>query len=165
MLSLPVSLYKDTGSEQRQTIVRRIEHQCDAVVELESFEGAECGELAILKTQKTRNVISNQSNEYHGFFHIHKNFSLNSMFPIADKTSLLKSEGSGGSENNLAFKLKKKKFSIETYHLPIEGGTSERRVPDSASSGSNSSATGVPNRLTTKLSQRQSNLSQSVTDF
>ncbi|KAJ2340089.1 Elongator subunit elp4, partial [Coemansia sp. RSA 2618] len=36
MLSFPVHLYEDSGA--RLPIVRRIEHLCDAVVELESFE-------------------------------------------------------------------------------------------------------------------------------
>ncbi|KDN45922.1 hypothetical protein K437DRAFT_256441 [Tilletiaria anomala UBC 951] len=36
--------------------------------------------------------------------------------------------GAGGGENNLAFKLKRKRIVIETLHLDIEGGVSERRT-------------------------------------
>jgi len=34
----------------------------------------------------------------------------------------------GGGENNLAFKCMRKRFVIETLHLDIEGGVSERRT-------------------------------------
>ena len=36
--------------------------------------------------------------------------------------------GGGAGENNLGFRLKRKRFMIETVHLGIEGGTSERRT-------------------------------------
>ncbi|KAL4400366.1 Elongator subunit Elp4 [Malassezia pachydermatis] len=36
--------------------------------------------------------------------------------------------GAGGGENNLAFKVKRKRLAIETLHLDIEGGVSERRT-------------------------------------
>lgn len=36
--------------------------------------------------------------------------------------------GAGGGENNLAFKLKRKRLVIETLHLDVEGGVSERRT-------------------------------------
>lgn len=42
--------------------------------------------------------------------------------------------GAGGSTstnavtNDLGFKLKRKKLVIETFHLPIEGGVSDRRT-------------------------------------
>ena len=39
------------------------------------------------------------------------------------------SGGHGGAgENNLGFRLKRKKFVVETVHLGIEGGTGERRT-------------------------------------
>ncbi|PWN49748.1 hypothetical protein IE53DRAFT_345351 [Violaceomyces palustris] len=36
--------------------------------------------------------------------------------------------GAGGGENNLAFKVKRKRLVIETLHLDVEGGVSERRT-------------------------------------
>lgn len=36
--------------------------------------------------------------------------------------------GGGGGENNLAFKVRRKRLVIETLHLDVEGGVSERRT-------------------------------------
>ncbi|CAG8628228.1 5579_t:CDS:2, partial [Rhizophagus irregularis] len=55
---------------------------------------------------------------YHGLFHVHKLPTLNSLVPSSAKLSVL----SGGGGNNLGFKLRRKKFTIETFHLPPEGG-------------------------------------------
>lgn len=44
--------------------------------------------------------------------------------------------GSGGGENNLAFKVKRKRLAIETLHLDIEGGVSERRTKPVSATGS-----------------------------
>lgn len=54
--------------------------------------------------------------------------------PTLKNSSLLgissNNEGGGGGagENNLGFRLKRKRFVIETVHLGIEGGTGERRT-------------------------------------
>lgn len=52
--------------------------------------------------------------------------TINSLVPSSTKLSVL----SGGGGNNLGFKLRRKKFTIETFHLPPEGGINERRVPE-----------------------------------
>jgi elongator complex protein 4 len=70
----------------------------------------------------TTNAI--YSATYHGLFHVHKLPTLNSLVPSSTKLSVL----SGGGGNNLGFKLRRKKFTIETFHLPPEGGINERRV-------------------------------------
>jgi len=36
--------------------------------------------------------------------------------------------GAGGGENNLAFKIKRKRIAIETLHLDTDGGVNERRT-------------------------------------
>ena len=36
--------------------------------------------------------------------------------------------GAGGGENNLAFKIKRKRVAIETLHLDTDGGVKERRT-------------------------------------
>lgn len=41
--------------------------------------------------------------------------------------------GAGGGENNLAFKVKRKRLAIEPLHLDTEGGVSERRTQPPAS--------------------------------
>jgi elongator complex protein 4 len=61
---------------------------------------------------------------YHGFFHVHKVPVLNSLLPSSTKLSVLSGDGS----NNLGFKLRRKRFAIETFHLPPEGGVSTRRT-------------------------------------
>ncbi|KAJ1731974.1 Elongator subunit elp4 [Coemansia biformis] len=126
--SFPAYLYEDAGG--RLPVVRRVEHLCDAVVELESFEGAYASPSDIVARQARAGVgaaAGAAAQDYHGFVHIHKLPRLNSLTASAGRLSLLHT--GGGSANNLAFRLRRKKFSIETYHLPIEGGVGERRVP------------------------------------
>ncbi|KAJ2703896.1 Elongator subunit elp4 [Coemansia sp. IMI 203386] len=123
VVSFPVHLYEEAGV--RLPIVKRIEHLCDAVVELESFEGTYATPADIIARQIKGSLGVTQ--DYHGFLHIHKLPRLNSMTASVGRLSLLHT--GGGSSNNLAFRLRRKKFSIETYHLPIEGGVTERRVP------------------------------------
>ncbi|CAG8711453.1 7479_t:CDS:2 [Funneliformis mosseae] len=111
VITIPAYLYTSSFSEPC-SFIRRIEHMCDAVVEVESFAGSPA----------TTNAI--YSATYHGLFHVHKLPTLNSLIPSSTKLSVL----SGGSGNNLGFKLRRKKFTIETFHLPPEGGINERRV-------------------------------------
>lgn len=70
---------------------------------------------------------------YHGFFHVHKLPVLNSLLPPSTKLSVL----SAGGSNDLGFKLRRKRFAIETFHLPPEGGVVTRRTepPPSAVAG------------------------------
>ncbi|KAJ2717161.1 Elongator subunit elp4 [Coemansia spiralis] len=124
--SFPGHLYEDGGG--RLPVVRRVEHLCDAVVELESFEGARVSPAEIVARQaRARAGAAAAAQDYHGFVHIHKLPRLNSLTASTGRLSLLHT--GGGSANNLAFRLRRKKFSIETYHLPIEGSVGERRVP------------------------------------
>ncbi|KAJ2787081.1 Elongator subunit elp4 [Coemansia interrupta] len=123
VISFPVHQYTEAGV--RMPIVRRIGHLCDAVIELESFEGTYASPADIIARQIKGG--SGSSQDYHGFLHIHKLPRLNSMTESVGRLSLLHT--GSGSSNNLAFRLRRKKFSIETYHLPIEGGVTERRVP------------------------------------
>ncbi|KAI9004845.1 Elongator complex protein 4 [Phycomyces nitens] len=92
--------------------IRRIEHIVDAVIEIESFAGSAVHNDA----PYTQN--------YHGFFHVHKLPVLNSLLPPSTKLSVL----SGGGSNDLAFKLRRKRFAIETFHLPPEGGMGVRQT-------------------------------------
>lgn len=49
---------------------------------------------------------------------------LNSLLPPSTKLSVL----SAGGSNDLGFKLRRKRFTIETFHLPPEGGVVTRRT-------------------------------------
>ncbi|KAJ2908300.1 Elongator subunit elp4 [Coemansia aciculifera] len=140
VVSFPAYLYEEAGV--RLPIVRRIEHLCDAVIELESFEGSYAAPSSIVARQIKGEAPASQ--EYHGFLHIHKLPRLNSLTASMGRLSILQT--GGGSANNLAFRLRRKKFSIETYHLPIEGGVTERRVPakEEPKSSSSSSSSRLP---------------------
>ncbi|OZJ01770.1 hypothetical protein BZG36_05076 [Bifiguratus adelaidae] len=107
MITIPAHLYNDDIA-----IIRRVEHLCDAVVEVESFAGS------------PEHTSAAYSATYHGLFYVHKLPVLNSLLASSTKLSVL----SAGGSNNLAFKLRRKKFSIETFHLPPEGGVGERRT-------------------------------------
>ncbi|KAJ2608635.1 Elongator subunit elp4 [Coemansia sp. RSA 1365] len=137
VVSFPAHLYEDAGV--RMPIVRRIEHLCDAVIELESFEGTYATPSDIVARQSMPAAAA--AGDYHGFLHIRKLPRLNSLTASMGRLSLLHS--GGGSTNNLAFRLRRKKFSIETYHLPIEGGVTERRVPAKDESKSHRQHVGV----------------------
>lgn len=45
-----------------------------------------------------------------------------------DSANTVGEGGAGGGENNLAFKVRRKRLVIETLHLDVEGGVSERRT-------------------------------------
>ncbi|XP_041472160.1 elongator complex protein 4-like [Lytechinus variegatus] len=78
---------------QDESKVRRIERLCDTVIRLESFAGSD---------KETNPVYK----EYHGLFHIRRLPRLNSL------TSYLP------DSLDLAFKLRRKKLTIEKLHLP-----------------------------------------------
>ncbi|XP_070549608.1 elongator complex protein 4-like isoform X2 [Ptychodera flava] len=83
----------DSPTTEDAAFVRRLENLCDTVVKLESFAGSE----------KEKNPVYK---EYHGLFTICKLPRLNSL-TCHMPDSL-----------DLAFKLKRKKFTIEKLHLP-----------------------------------------------
>ncbi|XP_038064148.1 elongator complex protein 4-like [Patiria miniata] len=76
-------------------VTRRLERLCDTAIELESFAGSE----------KEKNPVYK---EYHGLFHIKQLPRLNSLTGHMPDTM------------DLAFKLKRKKLTIEKLHLPPE---------------------------------------------
>lgn len=82
--------------------VRRLERLCDAAVRVESFAGSEKEQNPLYK-------------EYHGLFHLVKLPRLNSLASYLPETL------------DLAFKLRRKKFSIEKLHLPPELSDSASR--------------------------------------
>jgi len=77
------------------SFVTKVEHLVDTAVALESFAGS---------FKETNPAFQ----EYHGLFHVRKLPRLNTIAgPKMDTT-------------NLAFKLQRKRFSVETFHLPPE---------------------------------------------
>lgn len=72
----------------------------------------------------------------HGLVHVHSLPSPCTLLPPAYKHSTLLGLGVGSSgQNNLAFKLKRKRFIIETLHLGVEGGVGDRRTEPSSTGG------------------------------
>ncbi|XP_050410770.1 elongator complex protein 4 [Patella vulgata] len=80
---------------QENSFTRQVEKFCDTVLHLESFSGSE----------KEKNPVFK---EYHGLLNIHQLPRLNTM--AAHEPDTL----------DLAFKLRRKKFTIEPLHLPPE---------------------------------------------
>ncbi|KAF9427859.1 Elongator subunit elp4 [Entomortierella beljakovae] len=157
VISIPAHLYGTM--DQRNAVdgsttspyIHRIEQLCDASVRIESFAGALTN-------------ASSAASDYHGLFHVHKVPVLNSLIPSSTKLSILLDgavRGSGGAGsnnggsskgvNNLGFKVRRKRFAIETFHLPPEGGVGQRRTSSEPSSSSSSS-----------LSDRKSSTSSSL---
>lgn len=72
----------------------------------------------------------------HGLVHIHSLPTLHTLLPPAQKHSTLLGLGPGSTgQNNLAFKLKRKRLIIETLHLGVEGGVGERRTEPTSTGG------------------------------
>lgn len=92
---------------QDTAYVQRLERLSDAAVRLESFAGSE----------KEQNPVYR---EYHGLFHLRSLPRLNSLAPHLPETL------------DLAFKLKRKKFSIEKLHLPPELSETASRAQEDA---------------------------------
>lgn len=110
-------------------IVNQYHHASDAVLHFQSF--AAHPELAA------------QFPRYNGLVHVLRLPTTSSMVPPSTKLSVLRglatqkggaggAGGAGGMENNLAFRVKRRKFAIETLHLDVGGGSNERQTPDNS---------------------------------
>ncbi|KAF9082250.1 Elongator subunit elp4 [Mortierella sp. AD031] len=145
VITIPAHLYGTidqrhaTDGSTTSPFIHRLEQLCDASVRIESFAGALTNS-------------SSAASAYHGLFHVHKVPVLNALIPSSTKLSVLLDgaakgsggpgqSGSGGSSkgvNNLGFKVRRKRFAIETFHLPPEGGVGQRRTSAEPSSSSSS---------------------------
>ncbi|KAF9113391.1 Elongator subunit elp4 [Mortierella sp. AM989] len=142
VITIPAHLYgtadqrNATDGSTTSPYIHRIEQLCDASVRIESFAGALTN-------------ASSAASDYHGLFHVHKVPVLNALIPSSTKLSVLldgAAKGSGGPSgngssggsskgvNNLGFKVRRKRFAIETFHLPPEGGVGQRRTSAEPSS-------------------------------
>ncbi|KAJ3213969.1 Elongator subunit elp4 [Clydaea vesicula] len=123
MISIPAYLYNDHYQIKSQSKIRSIERFCDAVLELESFEGSP-RELHPAYTTSTPLQPA-----YHGLLHPLKLFNQNTLIPATlrnlDHSQL----------RSLAFRVRRKKFTIETFHLPPEEGEIENDLKIKSSGG------------------------------
>ncbi|KAF9979116.1 Elongator subunit elp4 [Actinomortierella ambigua] len=146
VITIPAHLYGTP--DQRHALdgstsspfIHKIEQLCDASVRIESFAGAQTN-------------AASAASAYHGLFHVHKVPVLNALVPSSTKLSILlegSAKGTGGASGHsarsgmgsLGFKVRRKRFAIETFHLPPEGGVGQRRTSapsDSATSSKKSS--------------------------
>ncbi|BFZ03948.1 hypothetical protein BsWGS_06987 [Bradybaena similaris] len=88
-----------------KAFLHRVERLADTVIRLESFAGSD----------KEKNPVFK---EYHGLLHVLQVPRLNSLVPAQPETS------------DLAFKLRRKKFTIEKLHLPPELADTTGRSQD-----------------------------------
>ncbi|XP_062513143.1 elongator complex protein 4-like [Corticium candelabrum] len=116
LITIPTHLMQDTA------IVRRLEHLCDTVVALESFEGSD----------KMKNPVYR---DYNGLFHVRSLPRINSLMTHMPETL------------KWAFKLRRRKFSIEKLHLPPElSETASRAQGDLSNPASRKSLSRVGER-------------------
>lgn len=121
IISIPTHAYNQ--NERGRGVVNRWRHAADSVIGLESFA--------------TRPDLAAAFPRYSGLLHVHTLPVMGSLLPASTKLSVLRglapgasaSAGAGGMDNNLAFRLKRRRFVIETMHLDIGGGETERKLP------------------------------------
>ncbi|KAH9251311.1 hypothetical protein BSLG_000789 [Batrachochytrium salamandrivorans] len=123
IVTVPAHLYDDFYGIRAEPLVRRLEHIADAVVEIESFSGS------------PRPVNALYASEYHGLIHSHRTFCINSHKEI--------SRFSPVELHSLAFKVRRKRFSIETFTLPPEDAddVGNRNSSDAPAQGSSQFST------------------------
>ena len=81
----------------------------------------------------------------HGLITLHSFPHTQLLPPTIKHSSLLGlSAGGGGSENNLGFRARRKRWGVETVHLGVEGGVGERRTEPAAEVGRMVSSAAVP---------------------
>ena len=100
---------------------------------------------------------------HHGLLKILKLPTYQTLVPASDRFSTLRglqasssASASGGiGENNLAFKVTRKRFIIETFHLDLEGGVGERRTTPAPSAAAD---TGTHNHNEERAETAQANV-------
>lgn len=113
ILTIPTHVLKAVDAD----LVTKIRSSVDYAIELESFAGSD---------RETNPVFK----DYHGLLHIRKIQAVNSPAPYHPKIQ------------DLAFKLRRKKFVIEKLHLPPELQDSDQREQDEIVPGSSCSSKG-----------------------
>ncbi|WVQ78667.1 hypothetical protein IAT38_000754 [Cryptococcus sp. DSM 104549] len=126
LLTIPASFIDRLGSSMRESAVKELAWAVDACVELKGF--ADDPTLPPLFPTT------------HGLLTLHSFPTSHALLPSTLKHSTLLGVsqtssaapggggGGGAGENNLGFKLRRKRFVVETVHLGVEGGVGERRT-------------------------------------
>ncbi|WFD36712.1 Elongator subunit elp4 [Malassezia cuniculi] len=123
-----VSLSSSMLGQHDANLIHRIGHLADGCIGLSSF-GA-------------RSELRDAFPAYTGALRVFRTPTIGTLTNASLRSSVLRGMGAGmssgsnarveggagGGENNLAFKVKRKRVAIETLHLDAEGGVSERRT-------------------------------------
>ncbi|PWY96870.1 hypothetical protein BCV70DRAFT_182437, partial [Testicularia cyperi] len=135
MLTMSPSLLSSPSVTGGINLAHRMTHVVDAAIALSAFASspglraafsAYTGAVKVLKTPciGTLTNPSIRSSVLRGM----GTGSSSSFAGGAGTTGGSSEGGAGGGENNLAFKVRRKRMVIETLHLDIEGGVAERRT-------------------------------------
>ncbi|KAJ3205064.1 Elongator subunit elp4 [Dinochytrium kinnereticum] len=100
VITLPAHLYNDAVGVSSSYAIKRLYHACDGVLEIESFSGS------------SRYFPPAYTTDYHGLLHVHRLPNPNS---LTSGTPLSVSD-----LHSLAFKVRRKRFTVETFQLPPE---------------------------------------------
>ena len=130
-ITLSSFLLTPTPTAKPVNLTHRLIHTLDSAVSMSAFS--------------TSPSLRNAFSAYTGAFKVLKTPSVGTLTNPSIRSSVLRGMGTGagagsgktggggeggagGGENNLAFKVRRKRLVIETLHLDVEGGVSERRT-------------------------------------
>lgn len=115
LITFPAHLYRPSSP----ALITRLEHACDGVIELQSFAASP---LALASFPR-----------HNGLLRIPKLPSLRSLVPPSVKLSVLRGlGGADGMDNNLGFRVKRRRFIIETVNGDGPVGGDEPKKPNPA---------------------------------
>lgn len=139
MVTLPPSLVRTLD----EASIKRLSWAVDASLEIKGFAGMSispslprtmpCYATSTPKPETADGLddpaLQPIFHPLHGLITLHS-FPHSHLLPPSIKHSSLLglSSGGGGSENNLGFRARRKRWGIETVHLGIDGGVGERRT-------------------------------------
>lgn len=130
VISISSFLLSGTSWGAPVNLAHRLVHSVDAAVSLSAFASSA--------------ALRRAFSAYTGAFKVLKTPAIGTLTNPSIRSSVLRGMGTGaastgglagageggagGGENNLAFKVRRKRLVIETLHLDVEGGVSERRT-------------------------------------
>lgn len=134
MVTFPPTVVRTLGEEG----IKRLSWAVDASLELKGFAGEllsttiSGGGVRLffpLLTVPDDPTLQPIFHPLHGLITLHSFPHTQLLPPTIKHSSLLGlSAGGGGSENNLGFRARRKRWGVETVHLGVEGGVGERRT-------------------------------------
>ena len=129
MVTLPPAFVRNLDEDG----IKRLNWAVDASLEIKGFAG-----MSTITQANMLDFITDNSDDptlqpifhpLHGLITLHAFPHTHLLPPTIKHSSLLGlSSGGGGSENNLGFRARRKRWGVETVHLGIDGGVGERRT-------------------------------------